>query len=149
MCIVRQLRSLTNSFWGDAVCAAGAGPRPIPYSELTASRLAVAFRVAQMPQIRAGVANLGQKLSTENGAMNGVRSFQSHLPVDNMMSVRQEAYELTAQVSSRSDAAGAMVVSRVRRPGVQRCGGHYCRVQVHELARLYAISCVACPAFSR
>lgn len=55
-------------YWGERVAALGAGPRPLPFRDLSVPKLAAALRQAvEHPPIRAGAAALGRRISTEDG----------------------------------------------------------------------------------
>jgi len=67
-------------FWGRRVCALGAGPKPIPVTQLTAKRLAAAIHEAvNNPKMRAAAAELGRRIRQEDGVGVAVRIFEQHL----------------------------------------------------------------------
>lgn len=68
-----------QSFWGRMVAMAGAGPRPIPFKNLSASSLASAIRTALDPEVRQKASDLGRQVAEENGVANGVQEFHSQL----------------------------------------------------------------------
>lgn len=68
-------------FWGAMVARAGAGPLPIPYRELTAGKLAIAIQEALTPTALGKAQDLGMKVSKENGADDGARSFHRQLKI--------------------------------------------------------------------
>ncbi|GAA2428245.1 glycosyltransferase [Actinomadura vinacea] len=60
-----------QAYWGRRVAALGAGPRPLPIRRLTVSGLAAAIRQAVGdPRIRRRAAELGRRISAENGVSN-------------------------------------------------------------------------------
>ncbi|BEJ13699.1 hypothetical protein CspHIS471_0308730 [Cutaneotrichosporon sp. HIS471] len=71
-------------FWGNAVYHAGAGPEPIPYTELTVGRLVDGLEVALAPATLEAARKMGEQISVEDGVSDGVRSFHRHLPLLNM-----------------------------------------------------------------
>lgn len=66
-------------FWGQRIHELGAGPQPIPRSQLTSEKLAVAITEAVTnPVMRTKAAELGMKIAVEDGvseAVNTIRSF--------------------------------------------------------------------------
>ncbi|OKL63887.1 hypothetical protein UA08_00989 [Talaromyces atroroseus] len=71
-------------FWGAMVAKAGAGPKPIPYKQLTAEKLATAISQALEPTTSEKAALLAGIIEAERGTDVGACSFQSHLNVDKM-----------------------------------------------------------------
>jgi UDP:flavonoid glycosyltransferase YjiC (YdhE family) len=69
-----------QTFWGSMVCAVGAGPAPIPFPQLTAQKLATAFRFSLRPDVKSRAEELGRALVAENGIQNAVKEFHKHLP---------------------------------------------------------------------
>ncbi|GAB4581330.1 MAG: glycosyltransferase [Anaerolineales bacterium] len=60
-------------YWGARAAELGVGPKPIPFTQLTAERLAAAIKTAVTdPDMRRRAANLGQKLRAENGVARAV-----------------------------------------------------------------------------
>ena len=68
-------------FWGKRVAQAGAGPRPIPYKQLTAKALAVAISQALQPPMVAIARNLSGKIRREHGCETGAMIFHAKLPM--------------------------------------------------------------------
>lgn len=66
-------------FWGQLVALNKAGPSPIPYTKLTAERLAEAIRFCLEPATIAQAEALSAKIRAEDGAQAGVESFHRHL----------------------------------------------------------------------
>ncbi len=60
-------------YWGERIAQLGVGPRPIPYKQLTAERLADAIRFGVGDtQIRQNAFELGKKIRAEKGIENAV-----------------------------------------------------------------------------
>jgi len=59
-------------FWGRRVREAGAGPAPIPQTDLTPHRLAAALREATTETVRRSAAALGKKIRSEDGVVTAV-----------------------------------------------------------------------------
>lgn len=64
------------------VARSGAGPAPLPYSELTSRALAAAISHAMTPDSRACARNLAERLLTESGVKAAVKHFHSSLPLN-------------------------------------------------------------------
>ena len=71
-------------FWGSMIAKAGAGPKPIPYKNLTAENLATAIDEALRPETQIRAKELGQKIREEKGADQGAKYFHDHLATDKM-----------------------------------------------------------------
>ncbi|KAL7757034.1 hypothetical protein ACKLNR_014027 [Fusarium oxysporum f. sp. zingiberi] len=69
-------------FWGQMVANAGAGPAPIPHTELTVDKLAAAIRYCLSPQAAAAAAIIADKMSSEVGVRAAVQSFHKGLPLE-------------------------------------------------------------------
>jgi UDP:flavonoid glycosyltransferase YjiC (YdhE family) len=69
-----------QAFWGWRVAVLGAGPDPIPPKRLTAERLASAIlKAASDTDMRRRCAELGEKISAEDGVRRAVEAFEEHL----------------------------------------------------------------------
>lgn len=66
------------------VARAGAGPLPIPFKHLTAEKLASAITEALKPEALEKAKELGARISKENGAEVGGKSFHDHLDTDSL-----------------------------------------------------------------
>ncbi|KAH7273909.1 hypothetical protein B0J15DRAFT_567405 [Fusarium solani] len=66
-------------FWGAMVSRAGAGPEPIPHTDLTAEKLAAAIRYCLLPETQARAQELGARIREEAGTAEGCRSFHRQL----------------------------------------------------------------------
>ncbi|KAI2893061.1 CAZyme family GT1 [Aspergillus niger] len=68
-------------FWGDMVAAAGAGPTPIPYKELTVDKLANGIQYCLSEQARMSAVAIAAKMQSEAGVKAAVASFHRNLPL--------------------------------------------------------------------
>lgn len=67
-------------YWGERIARLGAGPKPIPYRELTVENLREAIRLGGGdPQIRASAVELGHKIQAENGIENTLSILENML----------------------------------------------------------------------
>ena len=73
-----------QAFWGRMVHAAGAGPEPVPFKQLTAEKLARAIEVALAPEATSAAAKLSQAMENEYGAPTAASSFHRMLPLKKM-----------------------------------------------------------------
>lgn len=65
-------------YWGARAAEMGVGPKPIPFSHLTAEHLAAAIQTAVTDlEMRRRAADLGQKLRAENGVARAVEIIQT------------------------------------------------------------------------
>ncbi|KAF4462148.1 hypothetical protein FALBO_11044 [Fusarium albosuccineum] len=71
-------------FWGAMIAKANAGPDPIPYSQLTADKLAESIQFCLRPETLEQAMVLGRKIREEQGTDVGGKSFHDHLDVDNL-----------------------------------------------------------------
>ncbi|CAI7584793.1 unnamed protein product [Penicillium crustosum] len=69
-------------FWGEMVCAAGAGPNPIPYKKLNVNALAHAVRFCLTPEAVRSAQGIAAKMEKEQGVKTAVESFHRNLPKD-------------------------------------------------------------------
>ncbi|KAJ5727467.1 hypothetical protein N7493_005287 [Penicillium malachiteum] len=69
-----------QSFWGDMISAARAGPDPIPYKELNISNLVDAIRYCLTPAATAAAQHIATKMRQDQGVAAAVASFHRHLP---------------------------------------------------------------------
>lgn len=68
-------------FWGSIVGRSGAGPRAVPYKELTIQKLANAIKKALEERTKARANEIGEQMRNESGVENAVHSFHRHLDV--------------------------------------------------------------------
>lgn len=73
-----------QTFWGDMIVRAGAGPAPIPYRRLTAPRLAAAILEALQPAMTERAVELGALINQEKGVETAASLFYSQLPLMKM-----------------------------------------------------------------
>lgn len=66
-------------WWGWRVHTLGAGPKPVPRWQLTASRLAEALEATRSPQLRAQASALGARIRAENGGQTAVRHIEESI----------------------------------------------------------------------
>lgn len=66
-------------FWGAMTARAGAGPKPIPYKNLTADKLAVQIMEALKPESLERAKELSRKIKSEDGTEAGAQSFHKQL----------------------------------------------------------------------
>lgn len=64
------------------VANAAAGPRPIPYADLTADNLARGIRYCLSEQAVAAAASIAAKIESEAGVRAAARSFHRQLPLE-------------------------------------------------------------------
>ena len=69
-----------QTFWGEIICAAGAGPPPIPYKLFTAIALRKAILVCLSAEAVAAASNVAFQLRSESGVEAAVESFHRNLP---------------------------------------------------------------------
>ncbi|KAK4033344.1 sterol 3-beta-glucosyltransferase [Parachaetomium inaequale] len=73
-----------QSFWGEMIAAAGAGPSPIPQKQLKATNLAEAIRFCLTPEASAASQKMAAQMRSESGVRRAVSSFHANLPLDKM-----------------------------------------------------------------
>jgi hypothetical protein len=83
-------------FWGRVIADAGAGPEPVPASEITSETLAAAFAQALTPEALAKAKRLGARVRERDGVQLVLRSLYRHLPVRAMRCARNPAHLATA-----------------------------------------------------
>lgn len=66
------------------IAKAGAGPKPIPYKQMTAESLAASIRFALTDNVCKAVKEMASRIATEDGAASTVRDFEVSLRVDEM-----------------------------------------------------------------
>ncbi len=97
-------------FWGHRVAEAGAGPAPVPAREVTAERLAEAFRACMRPEVKARAEEIGAALRERDGAELAVRAFYRHLPTTSPARRRSRSRAW----KPRCESAPSQVVGRRR-----------------------------------
>ena len=73
-----------QTFWGERIAKAGAGPLPIPNKQLTSDNLAAAILEALKPVVQCRAQELGAKISAEKGSDVGAKSFHDSLNIDTL-----------------------------------------------------------------
>ena len=73
-----------QKFWGDMIYRAGAGPKPIPFKELTAEKLMEGIRGLLGRDVRARAEELSERISAERGVEKAVEGFYRLLPLKRM-----------------------------------------------------------------
>ncbi|KAM3520637.1 hypothetical protein MY4038_009344 [Beauveria bassiana] len=68
-----------QAFWGQMVARAGAGPQPIPYTEMTADSLAESITTALKEDVQKGAQEMAKTIAAENGAEDTVTDFLERL----------------------------------------------------------------------
>jgi hypothetical protein len=79
-----SLIDFSQPFWGDVVYKAGAGPKPIPFKQLTSDNLAAALTEALSPEMQEAARLMGTKVEGEDGAAMGANLFHEALDLDAM-----------------------------------------------------------------
>lgn len=73
-----------QAFWGAMLARAGAGPKPVPYKELTADILAASIEEAIQPAIVEKAKQMAESIKHENGSDTGANDFHGKLDVDSL-----------------------------------------------------------------
>jgi sterol 3beta-glucosyltransferase len=71
-------------FWGQMIAKAGAGPKPVPFKQMTAESLAASIDFALKEEVGIAVKEMASRISEEDGAAETVRDFERSLDVDDM-----------------------------------------------------------------
>lgn len=66
------------------IAKAGAGPKPIPYKQLTSQGLAESIKFALRPEVDIAVKKMASCIAEEDGAAETVRDFEHALMIDEM-----------------------------------------------------------------
>lgn len=66
------------------VATAGAGPKPIPASQLNSANLAEAIRFCLAPETKSAAASLAIRMKSESGVRRAVATFHANLPLERM-----------------------------------------------------------------
>ncbi|KAJ6030987.1 hypothetical protein N7540_001719 [Penicillium herquei] len=69
-----------QSFWGEMISAAKAGPEPIPYKQLNISNLVQAIRFCLTPEATHAAQGVANKMQQDQGVEAAVASFHRNLP---------------------------------------------------------------------
>ena len=69
-----------QQYWGERIAELGAGPKPIPFKDLTVNRLVEVIHVGiSDSQVRQKAAKLSEKIKVENGIQNALSIFEKLL----------------------------------------------------------------------
>lgn len=71
-------------FWGQMIARAGAGPKPVPYKQMTAESLAKSIEFALKEEVQIAVKKMAEQIAEEDGAGDCVAAFEDNLRVDEM-----------------------------------------------------------------
>ncbi|KAL5117639.1 hypothetical protein ACEQ8H_004532 [Pleosporales sp. CAS-2024a] len=71
-------------FWGQMIARAGAGPKPVPFKQMTAESLAASIRFALQDKVKMAVQKMAAQIAREDGAAATVQAFEQNLNIDNM-----------------------------------------------------------------
>jgi sterol 3beta-glucosyltransferase len=71
-------------FWGQMIAKAGAGPKPIPFKQMTPESLAASITFALRDEVGVAVKELAARISEEDGAAGAVHDFEQALDLDAM-----------------------------------------------------------------
>ncbi|SPJ82351.1 probable sterol glucosyltransferase [Fusarium torulosum] len=71
-------------FWGEMVAKAGAGPSPIPHSQLTAENISQAISYCLSEEASQAAMAISVKMECEEGVRAAVQSFHRQLPLERM-----------------------------------------------------------------
>ena len=77
-------KTARQSFWGDRVAAAGAGPQPIDHKSLTITNLVAAIRTCLKLETQEAAQRIADGMSREFAVAEAVKSFHRQLPVKEM-----------------------------------------------------------------
>ncbi len=72
-------------FWGHYCYQRGVGPKPLPFRELTSSKLMAGFEILHLESVQESAEMMARAFSRENGLENGVKCFYKHLPLKQMV----------------------------------------------------------------
>jgi UDP:flavonoid glycosyltransferase YjiC (YdhE family) len=76
-------------FWGSMVGSSGAGPKPVPYRELTSDIFADGIKYLLTDEAKEAAGKIARSIEMDgNGAENAIRSFQKHLKMFGPFSLR-------------------------------------------------------------
>jgi UDP:flavonoid glycosyltransferase YjiC (YdhE family) len=100
-----------QSFWGDMVCRAGAGPAPIPNKRLTAENLAAAITEALQPGMTHRAVELGSIMKQEKGTETAALAFYHQLPLAQMHCALSPSHIAVWRVTKTNIRLGAMAAA--------------------------------------
>ncbi|KAJ6780273.1 hypothetical protein PWT90_10506 [Aphanocladium album] len=68
-----------QAFWGQMVARAGAGPEPVPFTEMTVDSLTESIKTALKEDVQKGAQEMAKTIAAENGAEDTVTDFLERL----------------------------------------------------------------------
>ncbi|KAH3904265.1 hypothetical protein HBH56_237920 [Parastagonospora nodorum] len=71
-------------FWGQMIARAGAGPKPVPFKQMTAESLAASIKFALRDEVKIAVQEMAAQIAKEDGAAATVEAFEQNLDIDKM-----------------------------------------------------------------
>lgn len=74
-----------QSFWGQMIARAGAGPEPVPFTAMTADSLAESITFALKPEVKSGAQKMAESIARENGSEDATRVFLERLVRDDVL----------------------------------------------------------------
>lgn len=105
-------------FWGSMIARAGAGPKPIPYKELTTDKLADAITEALQPSVLERAEELGQKMRHERGTDVGSNSFHKQVRIDSLRCVLSPCKAAAFQIRKTDVRLSAFAVAVLLNEGL-------------------------------
>jgi len=66
------------------IAKAGAGPKPIPFKQMTPETLAASIKFALKEEVAIAVKEMASRIAEEDGAAETVRDFEQALKIDEM-----------------------------------------------------------------
>lgn len=71
-------------FWGQMIAKAGAGPKPVPFKQMTAESLAESIKFALKEEVGIAVKKMAEQIAQEDGAGGTASDIERALQVDDM-----------------------------------------------------------------
>jgi sterol 3beta-glucosyltransferase len=71
-------------FWGQMIARACAGPKPVPFKQMTAESLAESIKFALKDEVKVAVQKMASQIAKEDGAAATVQEFEKNLHLDEM-----------------------------------------------------------------
>ncbi len=72
-------------FYGHYCYEKGVGPKPVPFRQLTSSKLVAGFEILRLESVKKSAETMAKAFSCENGVEEGVRCFYKYLPLKHMV----------------------------------------------------------------
>ncbi|PWI64240.1 hypothetical protein PCL_11360 [Purpureocillium lilacinum] len=96
-------------FWGSMAGSSGAGPKPVPYRELTSDILADGIKYLLTDEAKEVAGKIAKSIEMDsNGAENAVKSFQKHLKMFDPFSLRCSLLRTPTPISTSSWSHNAL-----------------------------------------